>query len=102
MKLAQRDRIRTREFTQKQPAYHASGAPLITEIARQGDALSLAAFPAHANPTKPYREGAGRAYPVGMEAAWVAIAANLLMGIGGVCLFIFAVKREQIRGANQA
>lgn len=37
-----------------------------------------------------------------MEATWVAIAASLLMGIGGVCLFIFAVKRDLFRDFEDA
>jgi nitrogen fixation-related uncharacterized protein len=37
-----------------------------------------------------------------MEATWVAIAASLLMATGGVCLFIFAVKRDYFRDLEDA
>jgi nitrogen fixation-related uncharacterized protein len=39
---------------------------------------------------------------MGMETTWVAIAASLLMAIGGVCLFIFAVKRDLFRDFEDA
>jgi hypothetical protein len=29
-----------------------------------------------------------------MELTWLALVASLLMGLGAVCIFIFAVKRE--------
>jgi len=32
-----------------------------------------------------------------MELTWLAIAASLMMGLGGACLFIFAVKRDYFR-----
>lgn len=38
----------------------------------------------------------------GMETTWVAIAASLLMGIGGMCLFIFAVKKDYFRDIEDA
>jgi hypothetical protein len=32
-----------------------------------------------------------------MELTWVAVAASLAMGLGAVCLFIFAVKKDYFR-----
>lgn len=32
-----------------------------------------------------------------MELTWLAIAASLMMGLGGACLFVFAVKRDYFR-----
>jgi len=32
-----------------------------------------------------------------MELTWVSLAAALMMGLGGVCLFVFAVKRDYFR-----
>jgi hypothetical protein len=37
-----------------------------------------------------------------MELTWVAIAASLLMGLGGACLFVFAVKRDYFRNIEDA
>ncbi len=34
---------------------------------------------------------------MGLELTWVALAASLMMGLGGACLFIFAVKRDYFR-----
>jgi len=32
-----------------------------------------------------------------MELTWVALAASLMMGLGGAIMFIFAVKRDYFR-----
>lgn len=32
-----------------------------------------------------------------MELTWVALAASLIMGLGGAIIFIFAVKRDYFR-----
>ena len=32
-----------------------------------------------------------------MELTWIALAASLLMGLGAVCIFVFAVKRDYFR-----
>ena len=37
-----------------------------------------------------------------MEATWVAIVASLLMATGGVCVFIFCVKRDYFRDLEDA
>lgn len=39
---------------------------------------------------------------MGMETTWVAIAASLLMGCAGVCLFVYAVKRDYFRDLEDA
>lgn len=37
-----------------------------------------------------------------MELTWITIAASLLMGIGAVLVFIFAVKRNYFRNLEDA
>ena len=37
-----------------------------------------------------------------MEMTWIAIAASLLMGLGAVLFFIFAVKRDYFRNIEEA
>jgi hypothetical protein len=37
-----------------------------------------------------------------MEVTWLAIIASLFMGIGGVLIFIFAVKRNYFRNLEDA
>ena len=37
-----------------------------------------------------------------MSFTWIAIIASLLMGIGAVLLFIFAVKRDYFRNLEEA
>jgi hypothetical protein len=39
---------------------------------------------------------------MGAELTWVALAASLLMGLGGACLFIFAVKRDYFHNIEEA
>ena len=38
----------------------------------------------------------------GADTTWIAIAAALIMGLSGVCLFIFAVKRDYFRDFEDA
>jgi hypothetical protein len=38
----------------------------------------------------------------GADTTWVAIAAAIIMGLSGVCLFIFAVKRDYFRDFEDA
>jgi nitrogen fixation-related uncharacterized protein len=38
----------------------------------------------------------------GADTTWIAIAAAILMGLSGVCLFIFAVKRDHFRDFEDA
>ncbi|HEY3840864.1 MAG TPA: hypothetical protein VGL72_30030 [Bryobacteraceae bacterium] len=38
----------------------------------------------------------------GADTTWVTIAAAILMGLSGVCLFIFAVKRDYFRDFEDA
>lgn len=38
----------------------------------------------------------------GADTTWVAIAAALIMGLSGVCLFIFAVKKDYFRDFEDA
>ena len=38
----------------------------------------------------------------GADTTWVTIAAAILMGLSGVCLFIFAVKRDHFRDFEDA
>ena len=33
---------------------------------------------------------------------WVAIAASILMGLGGACLFVYAVKKDLFRDIEEA
>jgi len=37
-----------------------------------------------------------------MEVTWLAIIASLCMGIGGVLIFVFAVKRNYFRNLEDA
>lgn len=37
-----------------------------------------------------------------MDMTWIAIAASLMMGLGGVLFFIFAVKRDYFRNIEEA
>ena len=37
-----------------------------------------------------------------MELTWIAIAASLMMGLGAVLFFIFAVKRDYFRNIEDA
>jgi hypothetical protein len=39
---------------------------------------------------------------MGIELTWVALAASLLMGIGGAFLFIFAVKKDYFHNLEEA
>ena len=32
-----------------------------------------------------------------MELTWIAVSASLIMGLAGVCIFIFAVKKDYFR-----
>lgn len=38
----------------------------------------------------------------GADITWIAIAAAIVMGLSGVCLFIFAVKRDHFRDFEDA
>jgi len=38
----------------------------------------------------------------GADTTWIAIAAALIMGLSGVCLFIFAVKKDYFRDFEDA
>jgi hypothetical protein len=38
----------------------------------------------------------------GVDTTWVTIAAAILMGLSGVCLFIYAVKKEYFRDFEDA
>jgi hypothetical protein len=38
----------------------------------------------------------------GADTTWVAIAAAIIMGLSGVCLFIFAVKKDYFRDFEDA
>jgi hypothetical protein len=37
-----------------------------------------------------------------MDMTWIAIAASLMMGLGAVLFFIFAVKRDYFRNIEEA
>ncbi len=37
-----------------------------------------------------------------MDLTWVALAASLMMGLGAVCVFIFAVKRSYFHDLENA
>jgi len=39
---------------------------------------------------------------MGLELTWIALAASLLMALGGACLFIFAVKKDYFRDLEEA
>ena len=38
---------------------------------------------------------------MGVELTWVALAASLSMGLAGVCLFIYAVKKDFFRDIEE-
>jgi nitrogen fixation-related uncharacterized protein len=38
----------------------------------------------------------------GADTTWIAIAAAIIMGLSGVCLFIFAVKKDYFRDFEDA
>jgi hypothetical protein len=38
----------------------------------------------------------------GADITWVAIAAAIMMGLSGICLFIFAVKQDHFRDFEDA
>jgi hypothetical protein len=38
----------------------------------------------------------------GADITWIAIAAAIIMGLSGVCLFIFAVKQDHFRDFEDA
>ena len=42
------------------------------------------------------------ALKMGTEITYLALAASLLMGLGGACLFIFAVKRDYFTNLEEA
>jgi len=39
---------------------------------------------------------------MGLDLTWIALAASLLMALGGACLFVFAVKRDYFREIEEA
>jgi hypothetical protein len=39
---------------------------------------------------------------MGLELTWIALAASLLMALGGACLFAFAVKKDYFRDVEEA
>lgn len=39
---------------------------------------------------------------MGLELTWVAIAASLMMGLAGACMFVFAVKKDYFRNLEDA
>jgi hypothetical protein len=39
---------------------------------------------------------------MGLELTWIALAASLLMALGGVCVFAFAVKKDYFRDIEDA
>ncbi|MBL8175483.1 MAG: cbb3-type cytochrome oxidase assembly protein [Bryobacterales bacterium] len=39
---------------------------------------------------------------MGAEITYLALAASILMGLGGACLFIFAVKRDYFHNLEEA
>lgn len=39
---------------------------------------------------------------MGVELTWVALGASILMGLGGVCLFVFAVKKNYFHNLEEA
>jgi hypothetical protein len=38
---------------------------------------------------------------MGVELTWVALAASISMGLAGVCLFIYAVKKDYFRNIEE-
>jgi len=39
---------------------------------------------------------------MGLELTWIALAASLLMALGGACFFAFAVKKDYFRDLEEA
>jgi len=39
---------------------------------------------------------------MGAEITYLAVAASILMGLGGACLFIFAVKKDYFHNLEEA
>lgn len=39
---------------------------------------------------------------MGLELTWVSLAASLMMGFAGVCLFIWAVKKDYFKDIEDA
>lgn len=39
---------------------------------------------------------------MGSELTWVALAASLCMGLGGACLFAYAVKKDYFHNLEEA
>lgn len=37
-----------------------------------------------------------------LQLTWVALAASLMMGLGGACLFVWAVKKDYFRDFEEA
>ncbi|MDX1980018.1 MAG: hypothetical protein SFV51_07105 [Bryobacteraceae bacterium] len=37
-----------------------------------------------------------------LELTWVALAASLLMGLGGACLYVYAVKKDYFTNLEEA
>ncbi len=42
------------------------------------------------------------ALKMGTEITYLALAASILMGLGGACLFIFAVKKDYFHNLEEA
>lgn len=39
---------------------------------------------------------------MGLELTWIALAASLLMALGGACIFVYAVKKDYFRDIEDA
>jgi hypothetical protein len=39
---------------------------------------------------------------MGLELTWIALAASLLMALGGACLFAYAVRKDYFRDLEEA
>ncbi len=39
---------------------------------------------------------------MGLELTWIALAASLLMALGGACIFAYAVKKDYFRDLEEA
>jgi hypothetical protein len=39
---------------------------------------------------------------MGLELTWIALAASLLMALGGACIFVYAVKKDYFRDMEEA
>jgi hypothetical protein len=39
---------------------------------------------------------------MGLELTWIALAGSLLMALGGICLFAFAVKKDYFHDMEEA